>query len=177
MPRVIGLCGLAGAGKSTAARHLVEHHGFVRRPFAGLLKGMLRQLLAAQGVPADMVEQMVEGDLKEVPTSYLGGRTPRFAMQTLGTEWGRALAPSLWIEAWTASLAGLERVVADDVRFDNEAAAVRALGGTIVEVRRPGLARLPGAHASEAGVAADVVIENGGAPEALCLALGRLVRP
>ena len=81
-------------------------------------------------------------------------------MQTLGTEWGRALAPDLWVEMWAASIVGLDRVVADDVRFDNEVAAVRALGGIVVEVRRPGIAKPAGAHASEVGVTADTVLCN-----------------
>jgi shikimate kinase len=34
MKRLISLCGLAGAGKSTIAKALVEHHGFVRVAFA-----------------------------------------------------------------------------------------------------------------------------------------------
>ena len=156
------MSGVAGAGKSTAARYLVEHHGFVRRPFAALLKGMLRQLLQAQGLPVDAVERMVEGDLKEIPTCHLGGRTPRFAMQTLGTEWGRALAPDLWVNAWMASAAGVERAVVDDVRFENEAAAVRTLGGRVIEVSRPGLFRLAGGHASEVGVIADARVCNNG---------------
>ena len=92
MPVLIGLCGPAGAGKSTAARHLVEHHGFVRRPFAGPLKGMLRTLLLGQGVPAGDVERMVDSDLKAVPARALDSRTPRLAMSTLGTEQGRALS-------------------------------------------------------------------------------------
>ena len=147
---VVGLCGRAGSGKSTAARYLVESHGFVRRPFAALLKGMLRYLLHAQGVSSDVVERMVEGDLKEVPTPHLGGTTPRRAMQTLGTDWGRALSPNLWIETWAASLAGLDRVVADDVRFENEATAVRGLGGYVFRIERAGAGSTSGArHASE----------------------------
>ena len=159
-PVILGLTGLAGAGKSTAAAHLVAHHGFVRRPFAALLKGMLRSLLSAQGVPAAEVERMIDGDAKEVPTRYLGGATPRRAMQTLGTEWGRALALDLWVEMWAASIVGLDRVVADDVRFENEAAAIRALGGSVVLICRPGLVRLAGGHVSEAGVEADVVVTS-----------------
>ncbi len=161
---LVGLTGLAGAGKSTAARHLVEQHGFVRRPFAAPLKDMLRTLLLGQGVPAGDVERMVDGDLKEVPCRALDGATPRRAMQTLGTEWGRALAPDLWVNAWCRSLAGLERVVADDVRFENEAATVRAMSGSVVQVIRPGLTALAGGHASEAGVNADMHLPNVGAP-------------
>ena len=176
MPVIVGLSGLAGAGKSTAARHLVERHGFVRRPFAALLKGMLRYLLHAQGVPAGEVDRMVDGDLKEVPTRHLGGQTPRRAMQTLGTEWGRALAPDLWVEMWAASIVGLERVVADDVRFENEVAAVRALGGIVVEVRRPGIVSLGDAHASEVGVTADAVLCNDRDPLALAVRLDEILR-
>ena len=147
---VIGLCGLAGSGKSTAARYLVEHHGFVRRPFAALLKGMLRTLLHAQGVPSEVVERMVDGDLKEAPSPHLGGATPRRAMQTLGTEWGRALTPNLWVETWAASLAGFDRVVADDVRFANEAAAITAFGGDVFRIERADAGSASGvSHSSE----------------------------
>ena len=161
---VIGLCGLAGSGKSTAARYLVEHHGFVRRPFAALFKGMLRTLLQAQGVSTDVVERMVDGDLKEVPTPYLGGATPRRAMQTLGTEWGRALSPNLWIKTWAASLIGLDYVVADDVRFENEATAVRGLGGYVLRIERAGAGSASGAaHASEVQpIPATLSIRNNG---------------
>ncbi len=96
-------------------------------------------------------------------------------MQTLGTEWGRALSPTLWVNVWARSLDGLERVVADDVRFDNEVAAVRELGGTVIEVQRPGLARLAGGHASETGTTADLIVKNVGAPVDLGAALDGLL--
>lgn len=175
---VLGLCGLAGSGKSTAARYLVEQHGFVRRPFAALLKGMLRCLLHAQCVPSDTVERMVEGDLKDVPTTCLGGATPRRAMQTLGTEWGRALSPDLWVETWAASLTGLDRVVADDVRFENEAAAVRALGGYVLRIERAGAGSASGAmHASEVQpISAAIKIKNDGSLDDLRRDLDAVLR-
>lgn len=57
-------------------------------------------------------------------------------------------------------------IVADDVRFAEEAAAIRALGGLVVRIERPG-AGLDGAaaaHPSEAGGVGpvDVVIVNDG---------------
>ena len=66
-----------------------------------------------------------------------------------GAEWGRVLAPDLWTNAWCRSLRGLDRVVADDVRFGNEAATVRRMGGSVVKVIRPGLASLADGHAPE----------------------------
>lgn len=160
-PFVIGLAGAAGAGKSTVALRLKSEWGAHRVPFAGALKEMLQVLLERQGCGLATAIRMVAGDLKEVPTDLLGGASPRHAMQTLGTEWGRALAPDFWVGVWRRSIerTALEAsadgetilVVADDVRFPEEAAAIRALGGLVVRIDRPGagLAGAAGAHPSE----------------------------
>lgn len=158
---VIGLTGAAGSGKSTAAQHIVEKWSGHRRPFAAPLKRMLQTFLEDQGCGLAMAMRMVSGDLKEVPSEFLGGRTPREAMQTLGTEWGRGLSSTLWVDAWKHGVevaelhasAGDETVmiVVDDVRFPNEAEAIRALGGIIVRIERPGagLGGAAGRHVSE----------------------------
>jgi hypothetical protein len=159
LSQIIALTGLAGSGKSTAADYLVENHGFVRVKFAGPLKAMLSAL--------GLSGEHIEGSLKEVPTPLLNGRTPRYAMQTLGTEWGRDLiAPDLWTTLWRrevrAALAAGNRVVTDDCRFLNEGAAVEAAGGIVVRIACPwsGLAT-GGAHASENGALVhDVVVAN-----------------
>lgn len=153
---IVGLAGPAGVGKSSIARHLVERHGYVCKPFAGPIK----QMILALGVPAEAVY----GDRKGEPLEILGGRTARYAMQTLGTQWGRWLIdPEIWLRAWRASLPTGVPVVVDDVRFDNEALLIRALGGTVVEVRRRGVAYAAG-HASERGLAepADMMLANDG---------------
>ena len=94
---IIGLTGLAGSGETTVARHLMGMHGFVRHRMAEPLKSMLKAL--------GLTEQQIDGDLKEVPCELLGGKTPRHAMQTLGTEWGRDLiSQNLWVKAWCDSL-------------------------------------------------------------------------
>lgn len=142
---IIGLTGLAGSGKSTAAMHLVERHGFQRVRFAGPLKAML----AALGcTPAE-----IDGDRKEMPCELLGGKTPRWAMQTLGTEWGRNLiASDLWIRAWQHAVAQVPAgvpIVVDDCRFANEAAAIQAAGGSIIRIVRPGAGAGAAGHSSE----------------------------
>lgn len=131
---IIAFTGLAGAGKSTAASHLVNHSVYTRVRFAGPLKAMM----AALGLTA----AEIDGDRKEEPCALLGGKTPRWAMQTIGTEWGRKLIDeSLWVRAWRADVDRLPEgwpVVVDDCRFPNEAAAIQAAGGHIVRIERPG---------------------------------------
>ena len=151
---IIGFCGPAGSGKSTAAAHLVAHYGFTRVRFAGPLKAMMRALGCS--------EREVDGDLKETPCALLGGRTPRQAMQWLGTEWGREMiAGDLWLRAWAVEAEQHDHVVCDDVRFPNEEAAIRARGGIIVRIECPWAASAGSGHASEQQpIRADFVVSN-----------------
>ena len=139
MTHIVGFCGLIGTGKTTAAIHLVERHAFVRERFAGPLKDMASVMLS---------RDQIDGALKETPTDVLGGKTPRVFMQLLGTEFGRQMIDEdLWVNAWVERVQRHDRVVADDVRFPNEAAAIRRLGGVLILIERPGAVR--SGHASE----------------------------
>lgn len=118
------------------------------------LKAMLRTLLDIAGVQPDTARRMVDGDLKEVPCYWLGERTPRHAMQRLGTEWRDMLAPDLWIRIAESRVGGLlaqgRHVVVDDIRFPAECAMIRRLGGPVVRPSRPGFEPTGAAsHASE----------------------------
>lgn len=168
--RIIALAGPIGAGKSTAASHLEDRHGFARLRFAAPLKSMMRAFYASAGLSPGEIEARIEGELKEAPDPVLLGRSPRHAMQTLGTEWGRDLiAADLWTNAWSCAAARHRLVVAEDCRFANEAAAVRALGGIVIGIDCPWRPRPAAAHASETGVEADVTVMNDdpGRPETL----------
>lgn len=156
LPPVIALTGLAGSGKSTASKYLVEKHGYQLVKFAGPLKDMLRAI--------GLSEAQIEGAHKETDLAMLSGRTPRYAMQTLGTEWGRkCMGEDFWTNLWRSRVDGAlafgGRVVVDDCRFPNEADEVRKLGGVVWKiVGRGGIA---GAHESEAGCGTyDVWINN-----------------
>lgn len=126
---IIGLTGKAGVGKSAVAKVLVKDYGYICAPFAEPLKDML----AAIGLTHDELY----GDKKEVVNPNYGV-TPRHMMQTLGTEWGRGLiGRDIWVEAWRRSLYRKyqnNNIVVDDIRFPNEVAAVRALGGKVVNL-------------------------------------------
>ena len=141
---IIGIAGVAGAGKSSLAEILEERHGLVRTPFAGPIKDMLAAFLRASGVTDLTIHRMVNGELKEQPAPVLGGRSPREAMQALGTEWGRNfVTPDLWTESWRYRaglelLRGVAGITVDDIRFPNEVAAIRSMGGVVIRVERPG---------------------------------------
>ncbi|MEM8575509.1 MAG: deoxynucleotide monophosphate kinase [Pseudomonadota bacterium] len=151
---IIGLTGRAGSGKSECAHFLQRRYGLEICKFAAPLKSMLYAL----GLNA----REIEGDLKQEPCNLLGGKTPRHAMQTLGTEWGRDLIDSdLWTNAWLRGLPSDRSAVADDVRFPNEAALVRRLGGKVIEIVRPDLEPIPGEHPSETrDFGVDVTVAN-----------------
>lgn len=142
---IIGLTGFAGSGKTTVARHLVTGHGFTLVKFAGPLKGMLRALA--------LNDREIEGDLKEVPSEKLNGRSPREAMQLLGTEWGRKyFGEDFWVKLGITTANGIVKfggkAVLDDCRFPNEAEAIRQAGGYVIRIARQGVGPI-NAHASD----------------------------
>lgn len=164
-PDVVAFTGQAGAGKSTATRFLVDELGYTLVKFAGPLKDMMRAI--------GLGEDQIEGEFKEAPTVYLCGHTPRHAMQTLGTEWGRkCIGDDFLVGIWASRVATVlkqgGRVVVDDCRFANEAKAVRAAGGDILEiVGRGGIA---GGHESERGCGdRDAVVVNDGTVQDLAV--------
>jgi len=129
--KLIAFFGPKGCGKSTAAKYLTDRRSFTCEKFADTLKSMLRNLGLGQ--------EHIEGQLKDLPCDLLCGKTPRYAMQTLGTEWGRNLiGGNFWTGVWTKDVEVLFKrhhdVVNDDLRFPNEAEAIRKLGGILVRI-------------------------------------------
>ena len=135
-PRIIGLTGFKRSGKDTAAEVIAKMLGYERIQFAGPLKEMLRTLLRCQGVSEASITACVEGDLKEAPAPVLGGKTPRLAMQTLGTEWGRrTLSDTIWVDTTLNRAQTAENgALITDVRFLNDADAIKAAGGIIIRI-------------------------------------------
>lgn len=168
---IIGFCGSIGSGKTTAAQFLIEDKGFVRVRFAQPFKSMLLAI--------GLTHEEVDGHLKEKPCDLLGGKTPRYAMQMLGTEWGRDLiSPQLWVNCWKKAAADQKNVVVDDVRFHNEVTAIHQLGGKVIRIIRSGagttVSELVNKHASEqADLHEDFTILNDGATGVLMARVNR----
>lgn len=178
MPQVIGLCGYAGAGKTTVANILCREHGYTRLRYAAPIKAAVAAIIAAGSGDTAYARRCVDGDLKEHPCAELGGATPRVAMQTLGTEWGRRYLGELaWLNIMQmragALLAEGRRIVIDDVRFKDEARQVRRLGGPVLLVQRADVVRRS-AHTSEDLPPYDAVIRNDGDESDLAKSIGRM---
>ena len=139
----IGLIGLAGSGKDTAALALMDR-GWKLVAFADALRGRAIYL-GWDGRKDDRGRQLL---------CALG-----MAM--------RAYEPDHWINHARAAMRG-RACAFTDVRFQNEADFIRAEGGIIVRVIREGLAA--GEHESEAGqlaIRSDQSIFNNGTIEHL----------
>lgn len=167
MASIIGLTGPAGAGKNTVAE-LLFRHGYANFGFADPI---YRAVSAILGVSQDALRDRAT---KEQPIGWLD-KSPRELLQTLGTDWGRAMVrDDIWIqiamrqvEKTLAYQRGVGGVILTDVRFANEAEAIRAAGGVIWKVTRDAtcLAAAASKHSSEAGLPEDLVdavIENHG---------------
>ena len=170
VPQVVALTGPAGCGKSTAASHFTGR-GFTLVKFAGPLKDAMRAI--------GLSEEHIEGNVKERPCSILQGKTPRHAMQTLGTEWGRkCIGEHFWVGLWERRVLEVidegGRVVVDDCRFPNEADAVRKLGGIVIQL--VGRGGISGEHESERmEFEPDIVLANAGSVDELKQSVTRLV--
>lgn len=171
--KLIALCGAAGAGKDTVADMLparklafadtlyAEVAAALHVPMAAL-KCRTTKELSAQQLRLIHVDDEHEDFLDFLAArgevSLTEPRSPRQILQWWG-DYRRAQDPDYFVNAarkelidWDwASAAGGERLgfVITDVRFPNEAAMVRQLGGQIWQIRRPGYEAGGTGHASD----------------------------
>lgn len=168
---ILGLSGHSCCGKDTFADRLVLR-GWIRLSLADPIKRTAQQWWGFS-------DQQLWGPSEErnrpdprYPRPDGTFLSPRFALQTLGTEGGRTCYPNTWVDlairTANAILSGAVYhphvglgpssgrrpvgVVIPDVRFANELDAIQAAGGQVFRLLRPGAdghVGIPG-HASEA---------------------------
>lgn len=118
---IIGVCGQAGSGKDTAADFLVKNHGFVKVAFADPMKRICRDVFdftdeqlwgpSEHRNAPDMryeryrAESINEAIARDIDQQVLGLKdrgprflTPRYALQQLGSEWGRDCFKDAWVQ-------------------------------------------------------------------------------
>ena len=154
---IIGLAGRKQSGKSTLAQFLCEGLGFKEDSFGAPIRQFVAQLCGYTLGELEVYKEVVHP---------MFGKTPRHMMQTLGTDWARnTISDSIWVDCLASRLSDANKVVISDLRFENEATAIRAMGGTIIHIER--LQNEPtDMHASEAGIkpvlGPDYIIHNNG---------------
>ena len=179
MIKCIGFCGLARAGKDTAAE-AVRSLGWHRMAFAdGVRTGLLslnptvdvtplldrwwKQVMFDNHVPLQFaVAEFGWEDVKSLPEV-------RGLLQRYGDEAGRQIhGNACWVDYARVKMEKIRRTrdishfVLSDVRYVNEVDFIRNTGGDVWWVDRDGVERMP--HASEnqlkPGIAREVLINN-----------------
>lgn len=168
-----GITGRARHGKDSVANILVGDYGAKKYSFAAKLKALALRVdpwidTAPMARLSTVLRERGEEGAKDVP------EVRRF-YQELGTRAREVLGSDVWVRAVLEDarrdiMAG-HPVVFSDVRFPNEAAAIRDLGGVLIRVLRPGFDNgVDPSHPSESQVddlGHDFTILNSGAIEDL----------
>jgi hypothetical protein len=131
---LIGLTGYARTGKDTLASILVEKYGYRRIAFADTIRSFLYEInpmvgCSPSGYLQDLINLVGWDKAKEEPQV-------RRLLQDLGVAARKLINEDVWITAALADLDPHEKVVIADVRFENEAAMIRLLGGQLWRVKR-----------------------------------------
>ena len=197
---IVGIAGSAGSGKdyfANALKDALPTHRVKIYKFATPIKEFVRQVCFW-----DL--EHTDGSKKE-ETAPNALAAPRQAMQWLGTEWGRRVNPELWVDycfdqiyadmmprvralsCGRHCLDWVDVAIISDLRFKNEAEAIKAASGIIVHLGDVSPLASPlqehtTKHASEAeistiGTLADVALgEERLSTEGLHSALDRVSR-
>lgn len=146
---IYALIGFQRVGKTTAAKY-IEGKGYRRINFKDALIAEIKKnfpdLLL---VLSDYYEMTIDELFEKKPLAV------RALLQNYGTEVRRGDKSNYWIEKWEQSVFNLvedfktlPNVVVDDVRFQDEAEAVKKLGGKLIRLIRTDITS-GGFHASE----------------------------
>jgi hypothetical protein len=160
VPRIelIGLSGYARSGKDTVADSLVKNYGYTKKSFADPMKQALLTLdpNIDFGESRAYLSQAIKVGWDELKSN---SSEIRPLLQKLGTEVGRNMwGEDFWVNAAINSIPDGSKIVFADVRFPNEADAIKSLGGSVWRVERPGVGPA-NSHISE--TALDSYIFNG----------------
>jgi hypothetical protein len=133
---IIGLSGYARSGKDTVAGMLMGIHGFERVAFADKIRTLLFEMdpIIMHGDMWFRLQDIVESKgWEEAKTEY---PEIRRLLQDLGVGGRQLLEDSVWINAALNEFDAADKVVVTDVRFKNEAARIKELGGQLWRINR-----------------------------------------
>lgn len=143
---IIGLSGYARSGKDEVAKILIGHFGYQRRALADPIRDALFELnpLIADNMRLQEALSLHGWDL----TKRIFPEVRRL-LQVFGTEFGRGMiSEDVWVELTMRGVRPEDRIVISDIRYPNEAQAVRDLNGQVWRIHRDGV-RPDNEHVSE----------------------------
>ena len=166
---IIGLTGYAQSGKDTLANILMDRYGYRRIAFADTIREFLYEVnpmvaCSPTGYLKDLVNLVGWDKAKQEPQV-------RRLLQDLGVTARKLIDEDIWVKIALRNLSAGDRVVITDVRFENEAKSISALGGQLWRVKRAGVDAV-NAHISETqldGYRVDQIFLNNGTVEDLQL--------
>lgn len=151
-PKVVGLCGDIGSGKSTAVEYMAARHGYQVRRFATRLKELVLALYAPLGMEPRHVFGTQADKSEPLPCILDAAGAPltgRRILEHVGTEGFRAICPDTWVNLALFKETGDVPTVFEDCRFSNEFQAIRKAGGVVWEVVKVGGEVQRTGHASD----------------------------
>tara|TARA_R100001143_G_C3348643_1_gene128260 strand:- start:864 stop:1403 length:540 start_codon:yes stop_codon:yes gene_type:complete len=131
---IIGICGLKQSGKTTVAEYLRNDYGFDRLNFKdALIDEMKENFPDVLSELADVYNCKVDDLFLEKPPLV------RYLLQNYGTEVRRKDDKDYWVRAYGKKIDSINsrRIATDDVRFLNEADAIKNAGGILIRVVNP----------------------------------------
>lgn len=170
---IVGIGSTARVGKDTAALALVRELGYTRRGFADALKAVALDvnpivLPQAGTVNVDVGHNRLRNIVAREGWETAKDRLPevRRFLQTLGEAVRNHVGESTWLDVVLTDAPA--KLVIPDVRYPNEAEAVKQAGGLLIKIERPGYGGF--GHESETALSGfdgwdHVVVNDGSVPE------------
>lgn len=168
---IIGITGRKGVGKDSFAAYVREYEpNSTILKFADSLKAMATKIF---GFTAESMENLEAKErLFETPLDMdswlpdmsiltglpltkkgLKANSIRQVLQFLGSDYVRAVCQSYWTDRLIADVKQCTNLVlVTDCRFENEADAIRAIGGKIIKIDRLDMEKPENSHMSESSI-------------------------
>jgi dephospho-CoA kinase len=187
MKTIIAFTGKKQTGKSTAAGYLSYRYKYERINFKDALTAEIKERFMPLLIQILNIERMRVASPVRRPNTIeelFVFKPPlvRTLMQCYGTDVRRKDDPDYWVKRWYEKIDECDKdiIVVDDVRFPNEAQAVRSLGGRIYRIERDitSLGQKIDMHASETEmdkIKVDEVIDNNAYTDDLYRKLDKLI--
>lgn len=137
--RVLGLSGWARSGKDSVAEFLEERCGYVKMSFAQPIKEALERLNPTIDVEGHRLSMSVAVEKIGWEPLKSMSQEVRPLLQRFGSEVGREMfGDDIWVDYAMDRIPDGAKVVFSDVRYPNEADAIRREGGQVWRIERDG---------------------------------------